>query len=277
MISKIFGESPSPAEITLTVKVALPVKKFEAFDTQGKSLVEKVFTTPKGIIVKHESTEIEIEISKEVVEKDTEVALYLGGTKEKQPLIKEADNKIKGWSFLPAPFSPVVELKSNKKLKGEAKVSFSYPEKLEAAKINSLKILILDEKEKKWVPVEKSKVRFSKNKVTFTTSDLSFVARVSFVLSSNLEEVVVYPNPYYPASAQQGALKFINLPQGVKIKIYNICGEVVWEKETENTQGGVQWYAQNNKGEKVAPGIYLYLIQDKATGRKITGKFTLIR
>ncbi len=66
-----------------------------------------------------------------------------------------------------------------------------------------------------------------------------------------------YPNPFNP----QTTIAFA-LPERaqVNLKIYNIAGQLVWshDKEFEAGNHSITWNSQNNNGEIVASGIYLY-------------------
>ncbi len=57
---------------------------------------------------------------------------------------------------------------------------------------------------------------------------------------------------------------FANLTN--RIRIYNIAGEPIYEKELTNTKGRAEW---NYKG--VASCVYIYVIANKAN-QKATGK-----
>ena len=99
------------------------------------------------------------------------------------------------------------------------------------------------------------------------------------VASTDLKNVIVFPNPYNPSLAHNKELKFINLTENVQIYIYNVAGEKVWEKATQaNNSGQVNWDGCNNEGNKVGSGIYFYLIVNtKDPNDKASGKIGLVR
>ena len=99
------------------------------------------------------------------------------------------------------------------------------------------------------------------------------------VASIDLKNVIVFPNPYNPALAHNGELKFINLTENVQLYIYNVAGEKVWEKiAKDNNSGQVNWDGCNNEGNKVGSGIYFYLIVNtKDSSDKASGKIGLVR
>ncbi|MFA7007270.1 MAG: LamG-like jellyroll fold domain-containing protein, partial [Elusimicrobiales bacterium] len=69
----------------------------------------------------------------------------------------------------------------------------------------------------------------------------------------------VYPNPFYPGRGQ-GQVTFDGLPQGAKVKIYTLQGELVWEA-TAGAGGSVVWPGKNNSGGQAASGLYLAYVK----------------
>ncbi|MBU0701810.1 PEGA domain-containing protein, partial [bacterium] len=91
----------------------------------------------------------------------------------------------------------------------------------------------------------------------------------------NLEQVLVYPNPYYADGPGDG-IYFDHLSENATIQIFTIVGELVWEIGVENLLLKKKWEVCNSVGEKVASGIYIYLIKDSSGNRK-AGKLAVIR
>ena len=103
---------------------------------------------------------------------------------------------------------------------------------------------------------------------------------------------MVYPNPYRPndgnaatglpfdiTNPRRTGIVFDNIPARVRIEVYNLRGERVFE-ETPSTggQGFVTWNVQNkHTGQNVASGYYIYIVTDLATGQRVTGKLAIIR
>ncbi|MBU1487216.1 T9SS type A sorting domain-containing protein, partial [bacterium] len=81
----------------------------------------------------------------------------------------------------------------------------------------------------------------------------------------NLDSVYCYPNP-----TKTGGITFANLPdKKIKIKIFDIAGEKVLDKEITPTDDRKwQWNLTNEKGAKVASGIYIYLLSDESLTKK---------
>lgn len=107
---------------------------------------------------------------------------------------------------------------------------------------------------------------------------------VNFVLRPLLEDLnsmVVYPNPLLLAQGQTG-FTFRNLPNHpIRIKIYNIAGELVYEKgqQLPDTNNGnkLEWGAVNNDNDRVASGVYIFLVEDENTRQQRKGKIAVVR
>jgi len=104
-----------------------------------------------------------------------------------------------------------------------------------------------------------------------------------------LSNVEVYPDPWVPndGKADDGkpyspgdptsGIVFDNLTQSVKIQIYTVTGELVWDCSTQSSSGKIQWDGRNNAGREAASGGYLAVITDTATGAKAVRKIAIIR
>ncbi|MFH1612534.1 MAG: M6 family metalloprotease domain-containing protein [bacterium] len=66
-----------------------------------------------------------------------------------------------------------------------------------------------------------------------------------------------YPNPFNPECYIPLEIAN-NKSQNVKIKIYNILGQVVREVITNNTNNSVYWDGRDNLGKEVSSGMYFY-------------------
>ncbi|OIO34357.1 MAG: hypothetical protein AUJ18_01780 [Candidatus Hydrogenedentes bacterium CG1_02_42_14] len=103
----------------------------------------------------------------------------------------------------------------------------------------------------------------------------------------NLSGFTVYPNPfkpndgdpttgadYIPGAANTG-ITFEGLPIYSKIRIYTPLGASV--RDLIVSSGNlVQWDAKNNRGDRVASGVYIFIVTTPS-GEKITGKMVIIR
>jgi hypothetical protein len=64
----------------------------------------------------------------------------------------------------------------------------------------------------------------------------------------------------------------------VTLEIYTILGEKVLMQTLGTGTGYITWDGRNQwTGRDVASGYYLYVITDRATGQRRTGKFSVIR
>jgi len=83
----------------------------------------------------------------------------------------------------------------------------------------------------------------------------------------------VYPNPWRK-DRHTGGITFNQVVAGGTIKIFTISGRKVREIPVTGTSAG--WDLANDKGDKVASGIYVYLITD-GQGNKAKGKVGIIK
>ena len=95
------------------------------------------------------------------------------------------------------------------------------------------------------------------------------------LVSDNLSGVKVYPNPWRldGKHAVYTAWTFDGLTVGTTIKIFTVSGHEVKELNTDSSK--ISWDLTNDSGDKVASGIYLYLITD-SQGDKVRGKVGII-
>lgn len=90
----------------------------------------------------------------------------------------------------------------------------------------------------------------------------------------NLSYTKAYPNPYKSSSGHSRII-FMNLTENSTIKIYTISGELI-KVIKEQIGGMAEWDVRNKKGKKIASGIYIYLITNKA-GEKKKGKIAIVK
>lgn len=95
--------------------------------------------------------------------------------------------------------------------------------------------------------------------------------------TSNFISTLAYPNPFYPTTIHiDKKIKFLYLAGYVKIKIFNIAGEVVYKFEEDANTQEIEWNGKNLDGELVSSGIYIYSIINEK-GKTFTGKIGVIR
>ncbi|GEM_PF-1879051 len=115
--------------------------------------------------------------------------------------------------------------------------------------------------------------------VTVTYDDLPPFAPGNVKLSNpsqiSVGDIVVYPNPFNPATAIGGVLKFANLPRGTKIAIYTISGELVTDFNPKSAFA--YWDGKNISRKMSAAGIYYYVLKYNNDQSVLTGKIFLIK
>ncbi len=98
-------------------------------------------------------------------------------------------------------------------------------------------------------------------------------ARVS-VVTFDLGSIRVYPNPWRADQHASVSITFDGLTDPATIKIFTEAGHHV--KTLQSTSGQATWDRTNDSGDRVASGLYLYLITNPQ-GQKSRGKLALIR
>ena len=84
----------------------------------------------------------------------------------------------------------------------------------------------------------------------------------------------VYPNPWRSDKNSGLPVTFANLPSGSTVKIFTVSGHLV--RTLNESGGGASWDLTTDSGDKVASGVYVYLITD-GQGDKVKGKAAIIR
>ncbi len=84
-----------------------------------------------------------------------------------------------------------------------------------------------------------------------------------------LDRVEAVPNPYFPGQGYNGAVRFIHLPQGAVIRIFDVAGRPVRSMTHTLEQPFWDWDLRNDAGRRVAGGIYLIHVSKSASGSRI--------
>ncbi len=147
-------------------------------------------------------------------------------------------------------------------------------------KVDTLSIWHLDQERSSWMklPTTIDKVR---KILTAKVKHFSIFAIIG-ALNYSVSDVKCYPVPWIPEDGKyatgtlQDGIKFINLPVEGEIFIYTITGELVKKIEfDQNYEGTVTWLGDNQAGNEVASGVYLWMVKSKEN--KKTGKLIVIR
>lgn len=123
----------------------------------------------------------------------------------------------------------------------------------------------------------------------------------------NMDNIMVIPNPYVGRSKFDGRktndekgdksrrLWFINLPERCKIRIYTLAGDLVQELDHEGAPtteiitiskaanygvagtGMEPWDLLSKHNQIIAPGVYLYSVENKSDNKLKVGKFVIIK
>lgn len=99
--------------------------------------------------------------------------------------------------------------------------------------------------------------------------------------SSDLENVIVVPNPYRGQEAWDSPgshkVEFRNLPPQAKVQIYTVAGDLVrvLDKDT-NVSGVAAWDLKNGSSQDVVSGIYMFRVTTPA-GFEYKAHFIIVR
>lgn len=85
---------------------------------------------------------------------------------------------------------------------------------------------------------------------------------------------VVRPNPWRADRHSAMGITFEGLPANVNLRLFTISGHLV--REFANISTTVSWDLTNTSGQRVASGVYLYLVTD-GQGQKVRGKLAIIK
>tara|TARA_B100000945_G_scaffold274438_1_gene237837 strand:- start:174 stop:722 length:549 start_codon:yes stop_codon:yes gene_type:complete len=120
------------------------------------------------------------------------------------------------------------------------------------------------------------------------------IADSNFVLVTpgyNVDEesekpIQVVPNPYivhsgFNESEYLKKIRFTHLPAQCEITIFTITGEKVFTINKDNdTDANAWWDLRSDDNKEVAPGLYLFVVEDKTEDSKkenFIGKFAIVR
>ncbi len=114
--------------------------------------------------------------------------------------------------------------------------------------------------------------------IKINTGSGSYIVLTKF--SDNLSDVYVYPSPVRIFNGI-GKLTFANLPQRVKITIFNLNGKKINELNESYDDGGLDYNLKDSFGNSLNSGIYIFRIvrydnSNNEVEEKI-GKFAVIR
>jgi hypothetical protein len=94
------------------------------------------------------------------------------------------------------------------------------------------------------------------------------------MVPADLGSVRVYPNPWRSDKHGGRMITFDNLAINSTIKIFTVSGH--WVKTLPISSTSVMWDLTNDSGDKVASGLYVYVIKTDS-GQKKTGQVAVIK
>jgi len=99
--------------------------------------------------------------------------------------------------------------------------------------------------------------------------------------------VGVFPNPYKAASYFDNQLGeqelgrkiwFTNLPERSRIQVFNLTGDLVATLEHDDPSSGMEpWDLLSSPQRAIASGLYVFVVEDLATGELQRGKLVIIK
>ncbi|MBN2057849.1 MAG: Ig-like domain-containing protein [Candidatus Saganbacteria bacterium] len=125
----------------------------------------------------------------------------------------------------------------------------------------ALKIYRLDEDHGLWIRMPNSIVDADQNCVSAVVSHFS----VYTLMATAFEDVsaaYAYPNPFKPNPPDNHTtVTFTNLGSVSTIKIFTLRGDLVKTINETDGDGVASWNVQNDSGEALASGLYLYVVK----------------
>src|SRR4029077_2540137 len=94
------------------------------------------------------------------------------------------------------------------------------------------------------------------------------------LVAADLASVREYPNPWRADRDTGHLITFDQLPGNATIKIFTMSARLL--KTLSTTTGSVTWDLTDDSGDRVASGVYHYLIKSDQ-GQKSTGQLAIIK
>lgn len=141
--------------------------------------------------------------------------------------------------------------------------------------VGSLKLFWLNENISEWAIIDDSYIDYVNNYVIAKINHLTAFAPLSNPPYSDLNSAAVYPNPAYQPG-KENLIVFTKLTAKVKIRIYNLAGELVKIYQKDDLTDKWLWDGMNDHNEAVASGLYIYYLED-GVNEPAKGKLAIIR
>jgi len=95
------------------------------------------------------------------------------------------------------------------------------------------------------------------------------------LISTPVETMRVYPNPWRSDRHAHFMVTFDGLPAQAPVRVFTLSGHQV-RALTSDSNGKIFWDRTNDSGDLVASGVYLYSVSD-SQGQTSIGKLAIIR
>ena len=157
------------------------------------------------------------------------------------------------------------------------------PQDVQNLDVETLALAYFDPLTLQWVPLQSDKDAGAR-KVTALSNHFTLWALVSQPKAGDGGQVLIVPNPYKPGSggpfddAPTGnGILFRNMPDQFSLKIFNVLGRTVFERNGASAGGKFRWDAHDINGAAVPSGVYIAVISRPGGGLVSKGKFAVIR
>jgi hypothetical protein len=103
--------------------------------------------------------------------------------------------------------------------------------------------------------------------------------------AETLGKVYVIPNPLIVTSGLSGSdpvgeigdrIQFVGLTKRCTIRIFSYTGQLIMTREHDRETYGNPWYQLSINNQIIASGIYYFVVEDRETGARSSGKFAVI-
>lgn len=94
------------------------------------------------------------------------------------------------------------------------------------------------------------------------------------VVGDSISGLLIYPNPYKLGDPDY--MKFDGLTEDIRVRIYDIAGDLVWSGQNTPGATSLTWNVTNSAGNQIAPGVYFYIAASNSGGKQ-SGRIAIIR
>jgi hypothetical protein len=129
----------------------------------------------------------------------------------------------------------------------------------------ALDISRFDESHGVWVPLATTKFY---NQLSAVTNHLSSFAVLSLTPAAGVADITVGPNPLRPVVNPGAVMTFRHLPAGARVRIFSYVGEKLVDLDAD-AGGTAGWDGRNRRGNFVASGVYIAVIEGGGTSRTL--------